>query len=89
MAPLSINPKKTGGGLNQDEGPSSTRHDVGDEVMVIKPSCNYHFWCLWLEENEYVWGFVKIFLKNLRSKNFFLQKIEWKILENSIFAKFF
>ena len=32
--------------LNQDEGFSSARHDLGDEVMVIKPSCNYHFWCL-------------------------------------------
>ena len=43
---IGINPKKTGGGLNQDEGFSSARHDLRDEVMVVKPSCNYHFWCL-------------------------------------------
>ena len=75
--------------MNQDEGSSSARHDLGDEVMVVKPSCNYHFWCLWLEENKNFGGCIKFFLKNLRSKNFFLQKIESKILKNSIFAKFF
>ena len=57
--------------------------------MVVKPSCNYHFWCLWLEENKNLGGCIKIFLKNLRSKNFYLQKILSKILKNSIFAKFF
>ena len=37
-----------GGGLNQDEGSSSARHDLGDEARVVKPSCNYHHWCLYL-----------------------------------------
>ena len=50
--------------------------------MVVKPSCNYHFWCLWLEENKNFVGCIKNFLKNLRSKKFFCKKLNrkfWKI----------
>ena len=77
-----INPKKTGGGLNQDEGSSSARHDLGDEVMVVKPSCNYHFWCLWLEENKNFGGCIKFFWKICVRKIFFCKKLNrkfWKI----------
>ena len=56
--------------------------------MVIKPSCNYYFWCL--QELEKKFGVLyKKFLKNLGSKKFFFVKMKLKILKNSIFAKSF
>ena len=57
--------------------------------MVVKPSPNYHFWCLQQVENNNFGGCSWKILKNFRSKIFFFVKSESKILKNSIFAKFF
>ena len=79
--------------MNQDEGFLSTRHDFGEEVMVIKPSCNYHFWCLWLEKNKNFWGCIKRFLKYLRSKLFFakswIKNFEKFIVLKTFFIKLY
>ena len=51
------------------------------EVMVVNPSSNYHFWCLWQEKKNGV--FVRYFLNNLRLKKiFFCKKLNrkfWRI----------
>ena len=36
---------------------------VREEVMVVKPKCNYHFWCLQQVENKNFWCFIKNFEK--------------------------
>ena len=75
--------------MNQDEGSSSARHDLGDEVMVVKPSCNYHFWCLWLEENKNFGGCIKFFWKICVRKNFFCKKLNRKFWKIQFLQKFF
>ena len=45
---------------------------VGDKVMVVKPSCNCHFWCSQQVENKYFGGFKKRLEKFCIQKFFFL-----------------
>ena len=42
---LSLNPNK-GGGRNPPETLSMAYRFVCNEVKSVKPSCNFHFWCL-------------------------------------------
>ena len=61
---FSVNSKKLGGG---GAVLLSSCHTIRDEVMVVKPSCNYHFWCLQQVKNKNFWGCI-------RMKNFALKK---------------
>ena len=73
-------------GRNQDIARLKASCFDWDEVWVVKPSCNFHFWCLQTTKKNDFGGYIKKFLKNLR-KIFLFIKIEAIIFENPIFAK--
>ena len=73
-----LNPYKSRG-LNQ---PTWTWKEG---VRIVKPSCNYHFWCLKQSKNINLGGLSKKFLKKLRSKIFFLQPNKSEFFSKSNF----
>ena len=62
-----------GWGLNQPTATLNARCQVWEGVRTVKPSCNFHFWCLksWGNMNL---GLYNFFLKFLCSNFFFFKK---------------
>ena len=60
---LTFNPNKGGVGRNPPIPTLTARHFVCDEVRSVKPSCNFHFWCLEQVKNITLEGCKKIFQK--------------------------
>ena len=56
-----FNPNKGGVGRNPPIPTLTARHFVCDEVRSVKPSCNFHFWCLEQVKNINLEGCKKKF----------------------------
>ena len=81
-----INPKRW---WDPPAGIWSSCRAVRDEVMVVKPPCNYRFGCLQQVENKKISGLYKINLKNFLFEKTFLRKREIKNLQKFNFRNFF
>ena len=63
--------KRMGGGSNWHIAFLKARYDVLDAARFVKPSCNFHFWCLWWVRKKKFGGPKEFFSKILHSKFFF------------------
>ena len=62
------------------------RHFEGNELKIVKLSCNFLFWCLKQMENVTFWG-CKYFFPKIWVWNIKIIKILLKIYWNSIFSE--
>ena len=62
------------GGSNWHIAFFKARYDVSNAARCVKPSCNFHFWCLWWVTKKKFGGPKEFFSKIFHSK-FFFQKI--------------
>ena len=79
-----VNPQKDGGGSNWHIALLKARYDILDAARCVKPSRNFHFWCLWWVTKKKFGGPKEFFSKTLHSK-FNFQKI---VVQKNFFCNF-